>query len=55
MGIIFKKKSSDFLKFLISIKNLFLISTLNIENAFYSENKSYQKFSLSILNILKRG
>lgn len=52
MSIIFKKKNNDFLKFLISIKNLFLISTLNIENAFYSENKSYQKFSLSILNLI---
>ena len=52
MSKISQKKSNDFLKFLTSIKNLFLISTINIENAFYSENKSYQKFSISIINLV---
>ena len=52
MSKISPKKSNDFLRFLTSIKNLFLISTLNIENAFYSENKSYQKFSISIINLV---
>ena len=44
MSKISPKKVMIFLRFLTSIKNLFLISTLNIENAFYSENKSYQNF-----------
>ncbi len=52
MSKISLKKSNNFLKFLTSIKNLFLISTLNIDNAFYSENKSYQKFSISIINLV---
>lgn len=45
----------NFFNLLVSIKNLFYISTLNIENAFYSENKNYQKFSIPIIDLILKN
>ncbi len=46
---------SYLINFLISFKNLILISTNDFEITFYSENKNYQKFALPIINIILKS
>ena len=51
----FLKKMNSLYNFLISIKNLFLISSNDIKVSFYSENKNYQKFALPIIKIILKN